>query len=321
MHLFVILSARLYQPRTMTIPLITHPAYSYDFPGKHRFPMQKFKLLHDYLQSTGLATKANTLRPGRAKHEFLQSAHCPDYIHRFCQGELSAKEVRRLGLPWSEGLVRRTVISPAGTLLTAHYALQNGIACHLAGGTHHAHFDFASGFCIFNDLAITAKTLLNVGAVTKVLIFDLDVHQGDGTARILEQTPNAVTCSIHCEKNFPARKANSDLDVNLAVGMTDGEYLTIVADTLSALIDQQQPDLILYDAGVDVFSDDPLGLLDISLDGIRRRDNLVLTQARDANIPIMTVIGGGYDKDQFALAKRHAIAVEEAFRVFAPKLA
>lgn len=319
MHLFDILIARFKQLCNMTIPLITHPAYSYDFPGKHRFPMQKFKLLHEYLQASGLATKSNTLRPGRAKHEFLQSAHCPDYIQRFCQGELSPKEVRRLGLPWSEGLVRRTVISPAGTLLAAHYALQHGVACHLAGGTHHAHFDFASGFCIFNDLAITANTLLKTGTVKKVLIFDLDVHQGDGTARILAHTPAAFTCSIHCEKNFPARKADSDLDVNLEVGMGDEQYLSIVAETLSTLIERQQPDLILYDAGVDVFADDPLGLLNISLEGIRRRDNLVLTQARQSNIPIMTVIGGGYDKDQAALAQRHAIAIEEAFRVFSPK--
>lgn len=300
----------------MSIPLITHPAYSYDFPGKHRFPMQKFALLHEYLQSIGLATKTNTLRPGRAKHEFLQTAHCADYISRFCEGQLSDKEVRRLGLPWSEGLVRRTVISPAGTMLAAHYALSNGIACHLAGGTHHAHYDFASGFCIFNDLAITAKTLLSAAPVNKVLIFDLDVHQGDGTARILEHTPEVFTCSIHCAKNFPARKATSDLDINLAVGIEDDDYLKIVEDTLALLIEQQQPDLILYDAGVDVYADDPLGLLNISLEGIRLRDHLVLKQARDAGVPIMTVIGGGYDKDQKALARRHAIAVEEAYDVF-----
>lgn len=300
----------------MNIPLITHPAYSYEFPGKHRFPMQKFALLHQYLQSMGLATTDNTLRPGRAKIEFLQSAHCADYIKRFCEGSLSDKEVRRLGLPWSEGLVRRTIISPAGTLLAAHYALNNGVACHLAGGTHHAHYDYASGFCIFNDLAITAKTLLAKGIVNKVLIFDLDVHQGDGTARILENIDSAFTCSIHCEKNFPARKASSNLDVNLKVGTGDEDYLSIVSDTLAQLIEQQRPDLILYDAGVDVYQHDPLGLLDISLKGIRQRDRLVLQQARDAGIPIATVIGGGYDKDQKALAMRHAIAVEEAFKVF-----
>jgi len=300
----------------MSIPLVTHPAYSFEFPGKHRFPMQKFALLHEYLQSIGLATTTNTLRPGRAKSAILEQAHDPNYIRRFCEGELSDKEVRRLGLPWSEGLVRRTVISPAGTLLAAHYALNHGIACHLAGGTHHAHFDFASGYCIFNDLAITAKTLLAAGSVQKILIFDLDVHQGDGTARILEHTAKAFSCSIHCEKNFPARKAKSDLDVNLAVGMGDDEYLQVVADTLKQLLQREKPDLILYDAGVDVYAEDPLGLLNISLDGIRRRDRLVLSRARDAQIPIVTVIGGGYDRDQKALAKRHAMAVEEAFKLF-----
>lgn len=300
----------------MSIAFITHPAYSYDFPAKHRFPMQKFALLHQHLQQLGLATVSNTLRPGRAKQTLLEQAHCPTYIDRFIKGQLSAKEARRLGLPWSEGLVKRTLISPAGTLLAAQCALRDGIACHLAGGTHHAHYDFASGFCIFNDLAITARSLLATGAVKRILIFDVDVHQGDGTARILADTPEAFTCSIHCEKNFPARKASSDWDVNLPKGMTDTDYLDVVNRTFRQCLQQVQPDLVLYDAGVDVYEHDPLGLLNISLAGIRQRDNTVLQQARHTNTPIMTVIGGGYDKDQTALARRHAIAIEEAFAVF-----
>ena len=221
-----------------------------------------------------------------------------------------------MGLPWSEGLVRRTLISPNGSFLTAQLALKYGIACHLAGGTHHAHYDFASGFCILNDLAITAKALLAQGKVNKVVIFDCDVHQGDGTATILQDEPRAYTCSIHCGKNFPARKARSDLDVNLAVGTKDQEYLEIVANTLQKIVAEQQPDLLIYDAGVDIYTDDPLGLLDVSLQGIFERDSYVLETCRNKQLPVATVIGGGYDDDRLALAKRHALVVEAAHVVF-----
>lgn len=297
------------------LPLITHPAYSYDFPARHRFPMQKFSLLHDYLRARGLATESNTLRPGRCRPGLLALAHDDDYVARFITGQLSRQEERRMGLPWSEGLVRRTCISPAGTLLAAHYALKYGIACHLAGGTHHAHRDFASGFCIFNDLAIAALAVLAHTRVQRVLIFDVDVHQGDGTARILAEEPRVFTCSVHCEKNFPARKAHSDLDINLPVGMGDEAYLSVVEHTFARLLREFQPELVLYDAGVDVYANDPLGLLNISESAIAARDAQVLQMARAAGVPVATVIGGGYDRDQRALARRHALCVEQAARV------
>ncbi len=217
-----------------------------------------------------------------------------------------------MGLPWSEGLAKRTLISPNGTLLTAHLALNHGIACHLAGGTHHAHYDFASGFCIINDLAVTAKTLLAQGKINKVLIFDCDVHQGDGTATILSDEPRAITCSIHCERNFPTQKAYSDYDVALAPNTGDDEYLTVIATTLKKLLDTERPELVIYDAGVDIFSHDPLGLLNISEAGICERDRLVFTLCKEKNIPVATVIGGGYDDDRKALAKRHALVVMQA---------
>jgi len=209
------------------------------------------------------------------------------------------------------------LISPNGTLLTCLLALQNGLACHLAGGTHHAHRDFASGYCIFNDMAIAALCLLEQQKVKRVLIFDCDVHQGDGTAMILQNTPEVVTCSIHCEKNFPQRKAKSDIDVELAPQLGDDDYLSVVNTTLQEVLKITQPDLVIYDAGVDIYQQDPLGLLNISLQGIRKRDALVIKTIRNANIPIATVIGGGYDKDQAALAARHAIVVEEAAKIFA----
>lgn len=296
----------------MTVPLITHPAYSYTFPGKHRFPMEKFGLLHQYLKEKGIAKAANTFRPGRAKKELLELAHCPAYIKRFITNEMDSKEIRRMGLPWSQGLLTRTLISPAGTLLTAHFALKHGIACHLAGGTHHAHYDYASGFCILNDLAITANALIQSGRAQHVLIFDCDVHQGDGTARILENNNKVFTCSIHCENNFPVRKANSDLDINIRKGAKDTEYLLAVESALNTAIQHSKPDIILYDAGVDIYKNDPLGLLNITLSGIRAREHLVLKTCLDKSIPVATVIGGGYDNDRMALSQRHAIAVETA---------
>ncbi len=256
----------------MPIPLVTHPEYSYPFPASHRFPMEKFGLLHEHLKAQGIATHTNTFRPGRCLDAVLALAHCPDYLKRFMSNTLSSKEQRRLGLPWSKGLVRRTCISPNGTLLTAQLALKHGVACHLAGGTHHAHRDFGSGFCIVNDLAITALALLALGKTKRILIFDCDVHQGDGTATLLANTPEAFTCSIHCAQNFPARKASSDWDIELPKGTTDERYLEAVHATLHQTLVKVQPDLVLYDAGVDVFEHDPLGLLDITEQGIRARE-------------------------------------------------
>ena len=298
------------------LPLVTSPHYSYEFPDQHRFPMQKFRLLVDYLIEQGIASTNNLHRPGQVRRDVLELAHCPDYLQRFMEGELSDKEVRRLGLPWSEGLLKRSLISPNGTLLTAVLALNNGLACHLAGGTHHAHRDFGSGYCAINDLAVTALCLLRQGKIKRVLIFDCDVHQGDGTARILAETSEVFTCSIHCEKNFPQRKASSDLDVNVPPNTHDEEYLQILESTLKIALERSKPDLLIYDAGVDVYEHDPLGMLNVSLEGIRQRDAYVLETAFSLGIPIATVIGGGYDRDQKALARRHAIVVEEAYKIY-----
>lgn len=298
------------------LPLVSNPFYSFKFPEKHRLPMQKFRYLVQHLQVQGIVTPSNLFRPGKARVDLLELAHCPHYIERFINGTLSVTEVRRLGLPWSDGLVKRTLISPNGTLLTANLALKHGIACHLAGGTHHAHHDFASGYCIMNDLAIASLALLRQGKVKRVLIFDCDVHQGDGTAAILANIPEVTTCSVHCEKNFPQRKAQSDLDINVAAGVGDEDYLSLVSDALNHALDVSQPDFVIYDAGVDIYVDDPLGLLNVSLDGIRQRDALVLERLVEQGIPVATVIGGGYDRDEKALASRHAIVVEEAHRLF-----
>ena len=263
----------------MSVPLVYHPSYSFPFPGRHRFPMEKFRLLHERLRDSGVAGAANLHRPGRARPALLSLAHCPEYLDRFLGNRLGEREAKRMGLPWSEDLVRRTCIAPMGTLLTAQLALKHGIACHLAGGTHHAHYDFGSGFCILNDLAITARALRAGGLVKRVLIFDCDVHQGDGTAAILAGDPELFTCSIHCEKNFPTRKSRSDLDVGLPVGLEDDGYLAVVEETLSDLL-------------------------------------RVLTLCREHGVPVATVIGGGYDDDRPALARRHALVVEAAHQLW-----
>ena len=300
----------------MSVPLVYHPSYCFPFPGRHRFPMEKFRLLHERLRDGGVAGAANLHRPGRARPALLSLAHCPEYLDRFLGNRLGEREAKRMGLPWSEDLVRRTCIAPMGTLLTAQLALKHGIACHLAGGTHHAHYDFGSGFCILNDLAITARALRAGGLVKRVLIFDCDVHQGDGTAAILAGDPELFTCSIHCEKNFPTRKSRSDLDVGLPVGLEDDGYLAVVEETLSDLLRQLQPDLVLYDAGVDVYAGDPLGRLAVSLTGLAERERQVLTLCREHGVPVATVIGGGYDDDRPALARRHALVVEAAHQLW-----
>jgi len=304
----------------LKIPLVSSPFYSFKFPERHRFPMQKFALLVDYLHEKNIISTDNLYRSGSIKPQILELAHDHGYVNRFINGALDAAEIRRMGLPWSESLVKRSLISPNGTLLSCLLALRYGLACHLAGGTHHAHRDFASGYCIFNDLATAALCLLEQKKVARVLIFDCDVHQGDGTATILQNTPEIITCSIHCEKNFPHRKAKSDIDINVAAGTADDDYLVIVKNALDDAIKLANPDLVIYDAGVDIYENDPLGLLHVSIEGIRQRDALVIETVRGNNTPLATVIGGGYDKDQVALAQRHAIVVEEAAKIYAASL-
>ncbi|TBW11805.1 histone deacetylase [Azotobacter chroococcum subsp. isscasi] len=300
----------------MPLPLVYHDEYSPPFPDGHRFPMEKFRLLRDHLVASGLTSDAELRRPEPCPAEILALAHDPAYIERYCSGALSREELRRLGLPWTPALARRTLLAVGGSLLAAELALEHGLACHLAGGTHHAHYDHPSGFCIFNDLAVIARYLLASGRAGRVLVFDCDVHQGDGTARILEDTPDAITVSLHCEQNFPARKARSDWDIGLPRGMGDADYLKVVDDALNYLLPLYQPDMVLYDAGVDVHKDDALGYLELSDAGLAARDTAVLRHCLEREIPVLAVIGGGYDPDRAALARRHGILHHSAARLW-----
>ena len=245
------------------LPLVYHPNYSFSFDPKHRFVMSKFANLYQHVKTLGLIND-NVIEPKTGNPSTLELVHCANYLDDLWRNQLDEKALRRIGLPWSKDLIARTFTAPLGTLETARLALKHGIACHLAGGTHHAHTDFGSGFCMVNDLAFTAQTLIQNREVTNVLIFDLDVHQGDGTAAMLTHQPYAYTCSIHCEKNFPFRKSPSDLDIGLTNNMQDDEYLAIVDDTLQFLLSQLIPDLVLYDTGIDVWQEVGLGKLDIS---------------------------------------------------------
>lgn len=288
------------------LPLVYSPDYVTPLPDGHRFPMPKFGILRDLLIERGVASPDQFHCPGIASFELIASVHDPAYVRSFFDGTIDRDAVRRIGLPWSNGLVTRTRTAVAGTLLTCELALNHGMACNTAGGTHHAHRHFGSGFCIFNDLAIAAKTLLDQGQIDQALIIDLDVHHGDGTATIFHDDPRVFTFSMHCDKNFPARKPPSDLDVPLAPGMGEAEYLDTLSQHLPRLLEQVEPDLVIYDAGVDVHQDDRLGYLQLTDAGVYERDKYVIEQCRSHTIPTACVIGGGYDADHTKLAWRHA---------------
>lgn len=304
------------------LPVVFHPEYVSPLPAGHRFPMSKFGHLFEILREEGIATRDNVRQPERCTVEMLAQCHEAAYVTAFVNGTLDARAMRRIGLPWSQALVHRTMRAVGGTVLTARLALRYGMALNCAGGTHHAHPAFGSGFCIFNDLAVTATVLLAEEIIETVLILDADVHQGDGTAVALAAEPRAMTVSIHCGANFPFRKATSDLDVSLPAGTDDEGYVTSMEETLARSLEECQqrwgsaPDLVLYDAGVDVHRDDRLGKLALSDAGIWRRDELVLSSFAARAIPVGVVIGGGYDQDHRRLADRHATVHRVAHTVW-----
>lgn len=303
----------------MQLPFVYHPNYTVPLPSTHRFPMVKFRMLHDRLLKDGIAQPSQFHQPDRAPQHWIESVHEPDYVNAYCNGTLDEKAFRRIGLPWSPELVDRTCIAVGGTILTAKLALQQGLACNTAGGTHHAFPGYGSGFCIFNDLAITARILQRENLAQKILIIDLDVHQGDATAFIFQDDPSVFTFSMHCEVNFPGTKQKSDLDVPLPIGLEDDAYLQTLDRYLPDLLSQVKPDLILYDAGVDPHQGDRLGKLSLTDSGLFRRDMQVITACLKARYPIACVIGGGYCEDFDALVYRHSLlhrAASEAYEQF-----
>ncbi|MBF2007687.1 MAG: histone deacetylase [Chlorogloeopsis fritschii C42_A2020_084] len=300
----------------MHLPLVYHPDYIAPLPEGHRFPMPKFRQLYQLLLADGVASPQQFHIPLRPEQELIELIHTPEYVRAYCEGTLDPKAQRRIGLPWSPLLVNRTCVAVGGTILTAQLALSYGLACNTAGGTHHAFPSYGSGFCIFNDLAIASRVLQKFGLVQKILIVDLDVHQGDGTAFIFQDDDSVFTFSMHCEVNFPGTKQKSDLDVPLPIGMEDDAYLQTLADYLPDLLSDVQPDLILYDAGVDPHIGDRLGKLALTDTGIYRREMQVLSTCIAAGIPVACVIGGGYAEDLNALVYRHSLLHRAASEVY-----
>ena len=251
------------------------------------------------------------MQPLPAPRRWLELVHEPRYHQAFARGELTHAEQRRIGLPATTPLVQRTWLAVGGTVLTARLALERGLACHLAGGTHHAFPDHGSGFCIFNDCAVAAQVLLAEGAIERLMLVDLDVHQGDGSAAIFAGNTRVFTFSAHCASNFPLRKQQSDVDLPLADGLEDDAYLVAVGERLPDLLDQVNPQLVIYNAGVDPHRGDRLGRLCLSSEGLLKRDHLVLDACLRRSIPVATVIGGGYD-DLMPLVERHGLVFRAA---------
>ncbi len=295
---------------------ITHPEYDIALPKNHKFTASKFSDLFKYLQIKDFYFRSNILEPNKASIEELELVHDREYILKILNGTLTDKEIRRLGFNWSEVLSNRSFLAVNGTLLTCKEALKNGIANHLAGGTHHSHKNFGSGYCVFNDMAYASKSLINSKLVKKILIFDTDVHQGDGTAEILKNDRDIFTCSIHCKNNFPFKKCKSDLDVELEDNLEDKDYLDIVYKTLIDCLKECDPEIVIFDAGVDIHKDDKLGNLNISSEGLLKRDKLILSFFKKQSIPVATVIGGGYSNNNKELAKRHSIIFEASNEIF-----
>ena len=290
--------------------------YDIPLPDGHRFVGTKFSDLYNHIKDSDIYKNLIIHKSIEAPISDVQCVHNSEYVLNVKQGNLSRADERKINLPWSKRLARRSFLAIQGTLQTSQLALENGVACHLAGGTHHAFKDCGSGFCVFNDLAYASIALLNQKKVKKILILDLDVHQGDGTASICENIDNIFTCSIHCKNNFPFDKKNSNLDVPIDDEVDDVKYINILTKTLDQIESNFTPDIVFYDAGVDVHSNDDLGNLNLTDDGIKKRDEIVCEYFKEKKIPLCTVIGGGYSKNRQELASRHFSIFETVSKTY-----
>jgi acetoin utilization deacetylase AcuC-like enzyme len=287
------------------IPLVFHPIYSQlDLPIRHRFPIEKYQGIRDQLAAQGVADDHFHM-PTAVTSKDLSLVFSPQYVKQLVDGTLDVKAMRRIGFPWSAQLIQRSLTAVGGTVLTAELALEHGKAINLTGGYHHAFANYGSGFCLFNDLYLAALTMLQSPKIDTVLIFDCDVHQGDGTAKLAESNSQIYTVSVHAEKNFPYRKQYSNMDFTLRKGTQDAEYLDTVDCALHLAINTFQPDAVIYDAGVDIHIDDDLGHLNISTAGVYQRDCLVFDTCKRKGLPIAAVIGGGYQRNIDALVEVH----------------
>ncbi|WP_045688896.1 histone deacetylase [Hymenobacter sp. AT01-02] len=272
------------------------PLYVHPLPANHRFPMLKYELLPEQLLREGIVPASAFFTPQPPPDASILLTHDPDYYRRLCHGELTRHEERATGFPWSPQLIEREVTILGGTLECARRALQHGVALNIAGGTHHAFRDRGEGFCLLNDQAAAANYLLAHAelGVRRILIVDLDVHQGNGTAAIFEHEPRVFTFSMHGARNYPHRKEHSSLDLPLPDNTDDATYLSLLGQTLPRLLAEQQPDFVFYLSGVDVLATDKLGHLALTREGCRQRDLLVLAACHQAGLPVVVCMGGGY---------------------------
>ena len=298
------------------IPILYNDAYDINVPIGHRFNGTKFSKLANQLQKSDFYQRLDFQQSSPVRYQDVLRTHDVDYVQRVVDRALSREEVRQINLPINTQLIKRSFLALNGTYTTALKALDEGVACHAAGGTHHAHYSNGLGFCVFNDLAFTALNLIEHGSAKNVLILDLDVHQGDGTIDICHDKNGIYTCSLHCEQNFPFQKRRGTRDVSLDNHLEDTAYLNKLHITIKEISKEFMPDIVLYDAGVDVFFGDQLGNLDLTLEGIFKRDCNVLEHFKSRKVPVATVIGGGYSPCDSDIAKRHLSIFRAANDVF-----
>ena len=268
--------------------------YIYPLEENHRFPMIKYELIPEQLIRENTCVDENFFSPGKIDSKIVLKTHQKEYFNRFTSLKLSKKEIREIGFPLSQELVDRELQIAQGTVSGVNYSLKNGISMNIAGGTHHAFYDRGEAFCMLNDQAIAANYIIQEGLFKKILIIDLDVHQGNGTASLFNSNPNVYTLSFHGKKNYPFRKEKSDLDIEFDDNTNDKEYLKVLKETIPKVIDQFEPEFIFYLSGVDVLENDKLGRLSLTLNGCKERDKFILQTCKVNSIPLQVSMGGGY---------------------------
>ena len=281
----------------MTLTLWSSAHYSFPLPHGHRFPVAKYAMLRERVIANGTVPVDRVIDPEPAADEELQLVHSADYVGRFNDGALSPAEQRLIGLPWSPALVERSRRAVGGTLAASRHALTHGIAMNLAGGTHHAFHDHGEGFCVYNDIAVSIRAMRRDGAIRRAAVIDLDVHQGNGTHAIFAGDDEVYTFSMHGGRNYPFHKVPGTLDVELADGTGDDEYLRVLREVLPRVIATAAPDVVMYIAGADPHEGDRLGRLSLTFEGLASRDAFVMEQCREIGLPVAIMIGGGYGRD------------------------
>jgi len=292
------------------------PIYAHPLPEGHRFPMLKYELIPEQLLYEGVITTDNLFKPAPCPDDIVLLTHTREYLDKLQQQTLSAKEQRHIGLPQSPMLTQRELVITQGTIDCCHYAMDNGVALNVAGGTHHAFADRGEGFCLLNDFAVAANYLLHRKMAERLLIIDLDVHQGNGTAKLFQQEPRVFTFSMHGLHNYPFHKETSDWDIPLEDGTGDDSYLSMLKEALPILLQRTNPQLVFYLSGVDILASDQFGKLKISLAGCRKRDEIVFTALQQKNIPCVAAMGGGYSQDIRVIVEAHCQTFRTAKDVY-----